>query len=475
MTQPPHILLIKTPMGHYFYEIGRNEIVCIEEDLFTYLKAIKDRSDLSTSVSEKVLKEFEELREYGYLQPNRIQEIIHPLTPDIHDMLDRKIEKITLQVTQACNLRCSYCVYGENGNSGQRRHSSKTMSFNVAKQALEFYRQHSIDAKTANIGFYGGEPLLAFPLIKQIVSYAEQIFCGKKIYFSLTTNATVLTDEVIEYILRKKIHLMFSIDGTEEVHNQNRKYADGRGSYHDAVQCIDKLYEVSPASFDEFSVNTVITPEQDYDKIIKLFKTSPFSKINLQSTLVESNGSFLRPADEYIYKYTKDYFWAIVRHLRGGNNPFKNKLVQQDVDAAISGAEKVKLNILGVRAAPSGPCVPGKTRLFITSDGDFFPCERVNEVDFLKIGSLSNGFDYDKVEELLNIGKVSPDRCSSCWAFSLCSICVKRVEDGGSLSPEKKEMACKSVKQQAYEKLLHKILLFESNIHNKKMKKEGVL
>ena len=103
------------------------------------------------------------------------------------------------------------------------------MSLETAKKAILFYREHSRDKDRAIIGFYGGEPLLAFPLIVESVKYAEEIFAGVDISFNITTNATLLTDEIIDFLLDHHFKLTFSLDGPNEVQDKNRIFANGSG------------------------------------------------------------------------------------------------------------------------------------------------------------------------------------------------------------------------------------------------------
>ena len=236
------ILPIKTPLGFYFYETNRNEIVAINEELYDYIYAvINGNMDMIRIASKEIKKDYEYLEECGYLQAYRIKEIEHPLTKQVGNLLARKMDKITLQITQNCNLRCTYCIYSENLNLGQRSHSQNVMSFETAQKSLDFYRNHSIDSEQISIGFYGGEPLMEFELIKKIVRYSESIFEGRKIIYSVTTNATLLTDTIIEYLVENRFNVLVSLDGPKEIQNRNRKFPNGQGSFDIAISNIRKL------------------------------------------------------------------------------------------------------------------------------------------------------------------------------------------------------------------------------------------
>ena len=91
---------------------------------------------------------------------------------------------------------------------------------------------------------------------------------------------------------------------------------------------------------------------------------------------------------------------------------------------------------------PGGPCIPGQMRLLINADGDFYPCERVNESEAMRIGSITEGFDYDKARSLLNIGSLTQDNCSNCWAIRHCVLCAKMADGGDMLSADIKKGNC---------------------------------
>lgn len=471
----PHVILIQTALGYYFYEVGKNQIVSISRELYLAISRSIDEGKVPECISEKTKAEYLLLQECGYLQPNRLKNVEHPISSQVPCLLDRKIEKITLQVTQSCNLRCSYCIYAEDKNLGQRSHSSNSMSLDTAKRAIDFYRSHSEDAPAENIGFYGGEPLLQFPLIQEIVNYAETVFSGKKLSFIITTNATLLTDEVIKFLISKNFKVMFSIDGSKDAQDKNRRFSNGTGSYDIVIKNINRFFEIEPELMNSFSVSTVITPDQNYEDVVSLFSLPSLKQVNIEATYVEEDAVILHPSVEYISKYAQDYFYELVNQLRGSRSFVTNALVKKDVLSMINNTKQIRPITLGESSAPGGPCIPGKLRLFINCFGDFYPCERVNENCAMKIGSLDTGFNYEKVDELLNIGKINSESCRKCWAFSLCTLCAKQIDDGGVLSSEKKARACKESKEQAYSRLMNRILLFENERHMKQLGKERLL
>lgn len=202
----PFIHLFETPLGFYFYDVNTNDIVEVNKEMYEYL-----RNDYIAG-EEIVQEDLKNLKARGYLKTKRVEKTEHQATELLPFYAKTKMGQLILQVTQNCNLRCEYCVYS--GNYETRGHTNKKMDFQTAKKAIDFLAEHSKNRNEVIIGFYGGEPLLEFSLMKQCVEYAEERLKGKKIEYSITTNATLLTDDVIKYFitnefLRRQLVIIF--------------------------------------------------------------------------------------------------------------------------------------------------------------------------------------------------------------------------------------------------------------------------
>lgn len=218
----PFIHLFQTPLGYYFYDVNTNQIIKINNDIYTILQNYTEEC----KNNEQILK----LYEAGLLKTNRVQKIKHPYTELLPYALKRKVHILILQITQNCNLRCEYCLYS--GGYKTRKHQNKRMNWITAKEAIDFLKAHSNEKKKVYIAFYGGEPLLEFELIRKCVHYAQSIMPGKEIEYSMTTNGTLLNKEVIEYLVKNNFKITVSIDGPKEVHDRSRHFADtDKGSF----------------------------------------------------------------------------------------------------------------------------------------------------------------------------------------------------------------------------------------------------
>ncbi|MCX4328712.1 MAG: radical SAM protein, partial [Lachnospiraceae bacterium] len=169
---------------------------------------------------------------------------------------------LTLQVTQQCNLKCEYCPYS--GGFYNRQHSNKKMSFEMAKKAIDYYILHSYDIPAAQIGFYGGEPLIEFELIKEIVGYVASGYYGKEVKYFITTNATLLTEDKIDFLMDNDFVLTISLDGPKQYHNKNRHKIDNSGSFDTVMENIAVLHRKYPDKKDNIQFNCVIDPKMDF-------------------------------------------------------------------------------------------------------------------------------------------------------------------------------------------------------------------
>lgn len=462
--EKPFIHLLSSSNGFYFFDVNKNEIVNVEKDVYDFLMKLTNEEEVQPS--EEVKKRVDELKKKEYLSSNTLKEIKHPESDNLKYHLDRHINQLTLQITQNCNLRCSYCAYSKSDNLGQRNHSNKEMTIETAKKAIDFLLEHSYDSEKIVIGLYGGEPLLRFDFIKEIVSYAQENFVGKELSFSLTTNATLLTEEIMEYSINNNINILMSLDGPEEIHDLNRKFVDGTGSFAKILSNLQKLKDKYGDDLKKIlRINTVMDPQNDFDKINTIFENEIFKDLNSTAVIVEN----LFSNEETIYskEFIEKYYYQIFIGILCSLDIVKNLKISPLIAGQISAIHTFEEEMDGAKGlpevgAPSGPCIPGKRRLFVTVDGEFFPCERVSEVSkVMNIGNLDNGFELKRAYDLLNIGKLTAVECKKCWALTKCNICAKAIEKDGKLSADAKLLMCDDVRRSTEAKLKELILLKE--------------
>lgn len=422
------IKCFKTLRSYYFYDRYTNSVVKVSPDEYNILKRIEEEGMIPAD--EKCLSKYVEK---GLLQKRRTIEIKHPLYDEVEYYATNRLMELILQVTQQCNLRCSYCTYS--GNYYNREHSDERMSFEMAKRAMDFYFDHTGDMDDLGIAFYGGEPLLEFSLIRRCVEYAEEQVKDKSIAFYITTNGTLLTDKVISFLVKHNVRLTISLDGEKEEHDINRRFRNGKGSFDFIIKNLQKLKDCNEEYFDTVMYNTVINPRADLKSVLKYFsKSQLFNPRRVRLSMMTDSGLI----DSSLLS-TDESFWVPYRYeLMKVLLYMANKIRHDDLHPLYAGMEYTfdqfykELRQHSVEATVmhhGGPCVPGTRRLFVTTTGKFYPCERVSEsLREMEIGSIDRGFDYEKMRAILNIGRLTEEQCLRCWNLRLCKMCASEID-----------------------------------------------
>ncbi|MCL2203423.1 MAG: radical SAM protein [Defluviitaleaceae bacterium] len=449
----------------YLYDANTNNVVSISDDAYIYLSSVRTGNDLGCD--SNVLGEIAQLKSRGYLLERAIKEIRHPVSDNIEIYTGRMISMVCLQLTHACNLRCTYCTYTQN-NGTQRLHANRSMHVDIAKQAVDFYHAHSIDSARAHVSFYGGEPLQEIDLMREIVAYAKKRFSGKQLSFGMTTNGTLLKGETLDFVAQNKMQVIVSIDGPKEITNANRIFANTGLGVHDTVMAnleyIEKHY---PEFFNTLSINSVIDPLHDFDEYMDFFETGIISEMNKNGGIYEdiTLTQKVKPEEKYMSKITYHKFIGLLHMLGRYPGVYKKHLASMEIYDNARKTEpfdvirKIPDSTYG---HPSGPCVPGVFRSFVDVDGNIYPCERISETsENTKIGHVYHGLNMDSAMAMLNIGKLTAKQCLDCWAFTLCSACIKYALDSdGALSKEVRLSRCRRIRRDAYNNLrLHALKL----------------
>lgn len=231
-----------TRQGYYLYDVNTNSILSINRNLYEY---INRRKNGSSEIKEELEKNISEMISQGFLSSKRVEKMEHSFSLLLPYVIKNRLSSITLQVTQQCNLRCEYCVYS--GSYNNRIHDDKSMGFDIAKRGIDFLIENSSESNMINIGFYGGEPLLRPDFIIQCVEYAKEQAEGRNIFFNMTTNGTLLKGKTADYMAENDIHILVSLDGPEEIHDKNRKFAsNGKGTFKVIMENIAELKKKHP-------------------------------------------------------------------------------------------------------------------------------------------------------------------------------------------------------------------------------------
>ncbi len=437
---------IKTPKGCYIYDRSYNRVFRVAENEFDEFLNVEN--GIMDADASAVIQKYSQ---DGVLGVNQLREIEHPETKLLAHYADCRLKQLTLQVTQQCNLRCAYCVYS--GNYYTREHSDKKMPWEIALKALDYMISHSTETEEVCFSFYGGEPLLEFEMIKKSVLYVEENMEGRKFTFAMTTNGTLLNPEVAEFLAEHKFSLAISLDGSKEEHDANRCFRNGTGSFDIIEKNIMYIKEHFHDFWENIQFLITLNPKSNLEHILTFFETSEM----LPHKLLQFNElSDTNLKNDALVRYEADYttnmrfmylkaLWA----LAGQYDKKKVDPVLQRIlfDREQFAEELKKSACLACKAHPGGPCIPGIKRLFVSVDGTFFPCEKVDEtLPGMVIGTIEEGLDIEKMSRVINIGKLTAERCMDCIAFQNCRICIERITgdfDSDFVTPASKQAVCK--------------------------------
>jgi len=433
------MLLLKTPYYSYVYDANSNTILRISDNLFNDLLLFKNNKEFifSDSTTEN---EFLSLRENGFLYDSNIEKIENIYDDDtLIYYLNNKLGMLTLQVTQNCNFRCSYCRYTLSDNT--RAHS---------KKAIDFFASRVRDTINVNVAFYGGEPLLRYDFIKNCIEYAKYRLEGKSLTFSLTTNASLLNEDMMNYFVKNNVSILVSIDGPREINDYNRKFAqNGRGTFDIVFSNLQNLLNINSEFSKVIGINAVIDPKCKYSDYEEFLTNEIFDNLNIMTPIVEAPSyQALFFSKEFIEKQNYDRYLSLKTYAISKNyssiSPMSNQyimMLQRTLDNLSSKARFSQIMSHG------GPCIPGYKRLFVDINGIFYPCEKVSEtIDCMKIGDLENGFELSFVKNMLNISSITEDKCKQCWALRYCDVCIRVAVDTKNINRDAILKQCRNIK-----------------------------
>lgn len=448
-----------TPKGYYLYDRNTNSIINISSSEY---EALNNRNHQE---HDTILKMFQDK---GYCLKGRLHAIEHPQTNKLEYHLKNRIEQITMQVTQNCNLRCEYCTYS--GKYNQRTHSNKTMDVQTMYKCVDFIMRHSRDMEKIIIGFYGGEPLLMINNIQKCVAYIQDNYPERDIQYMLTTNGTLFNDKNLQFLQDAEFHIMISLDGPEFIHDRHRKFADGSGSFHRIINNVEYIREKFPKLYKNISFNAVINPDTDYSCVKDFFDAETIMHDSyIRSSLVNDMGA----KEDIVYN---DYYFVTYRYekmklLLYMLGMIKKESVSKLLYNELSNIKSTRDEMTPIKGLPEtthhgGPCIPGTMRLFVDVDGNFYPCERVSESsDAMRIGHIDEGINIERAEKLLNIGRLTENECIRCWNLIHCSMCASHADNNGELSRKTKLARCELMKEITLEKMKVLCLFSEMNIN----------
>jgi len=318
------------------------------------------------------------------------------------------IKSMCLNVAHDCNLRCRYC-FAAQGDFG---HGRKLMPFSVGKSAIDYMIAHSGPRRNLELDFFGGEPLMNWEVVRQLVTYARGLEqqAGKNFRFTLTTNGLLLDDERIAFINKEMSNVVLSIDGRKAVNDHLRPRADGTGCYDRIVPCYQKL-AADRGGKNYYVRGTFTGYNLDFAQDVRHLLELGFRQISIEPVIGDIAEPYaLTEADlpRIFEEYERLALDIIYRKSRGEEFNFFHFML--DLDQGPCAIKRLR------------GCSCGNEYIAVTPEGDIYPCHQFVGMEEWKLGTVLAG-DLDAEKKLL-FSKThiynKPD-CRNCWAKFYCS------------------------------------------------------
>ena len=318
------------------------------------------------------------------------------------------VKALCLHIAHTCNLNCSYCFASQGKYHGERA----IMSYEVGKRALDFLVENSGKRRNLEVDFFGGEPLMNFDVVKQLVAYARSIEKekGKNFRFTLTTNGMLIDDDVIEFANKEMSNVVLSLDGRKEIHDRFRVDYAGKGSWERIVPKFKKLVDARGGK-GYYMRGTFTHANPDFLEDIKTMLDLGFTELSMEPVVCASGDpSELTEADKPIVmeQYEKLAELMIEKDKEGKPFTFYHYMID------LSGGPCIYKRISG--------CGSGTEYMAVTPWGDLYPCHQFVGEEKYKLGDIYNGVtNLEAQEEFAQCNVYARPDCHDCWAKLYCS------------------------------------------------------
>ena len=402
--------------GNYFIlDVNTGAVHMVDELVYDILddSSLKSKEEVLTNLKGKyeenvigeAYDEIEELVKEGILySEDQYEEIAHG------SMDDRDyIKAVCLNIIHGCNLRCKYCFADEGEYHGHKG----VMDIDTAKKAIDYVVKRSGPRRNIEIDLFGGEPTMIMDTIKEIIAYAREHEkeWKKNIRFTMTTNATLLNDEMMEFMDKEMGNIILSLDGRKEVNDNVRIKVDGSGSYDDILPNIKKMIDKRTEGKMYFVRGTFTRANPDFYEDVKAMVNEGFREISIEPVVLE-NGHPLALREEDLPTIFDNYdkLYEELRRRKVEGDEFK--FYHFNID--LQGGPCVYKRISG--------CGAGFEYVAITPQGEVYPCHQFVGKEEYKLGSIwDDTYDAELGKKFKKAHIYNKPKCKDCWARFYCS------------------------------------------------------
>ena len=352
---------------------------------------------------DEVIGELKQLEEIGALNaPDNYDDVKQIRDPGT-------IKAMCLHAAHDCNLRCKYC-FAATGDfcMGER----KLLTYEVGKAALDWLVEKSGKRVNLEVDFFGGEPLMNFEVIKQLVAYGRSIEQekNKKFKFTTTTNCVLMNDEIIDFLNKEMSNVVISMDGRPEVHDRMRPTANGRGSYE---LIAPKAKEFAKRRGDgEYYVRGTFTGfNKDFGNDVLFLADEGFEQLSIEPVVTDPKCEYALHEEDLPQIFDEYERLGQAYMDRRANGKWFN-FFHFMVD--LEGGPCLRKRLTG--------CGAGNEYIAVTPDGDIYPCHQFVGREGYRMGSVLDGtFNREIQATFANNTVLTKEKCRECWARFYCS------------------------------------------------------
>ena len=364
-----------------------------------------DRDDITKEDIEECYAQVQSLKDNGKLF---VEDTFEPMAGELKRKTAGVVKALCLHIAHTCNLNCAYCFASQGKYQGERA----LMSFEVGKRALDFLVENSGSRHNLEVDFFGGEPLMNFDVVKQLVEYARSIEKekGKNFRFTLTTNGVLIDDDVIDFANSEMSNVVLSLDGRKEVHDKFRVDYSGNGSWEKIVPKFKKLVDAR-GNKDYYMRGTFTHHNPDFLEDIKTMLDLGFTELSMEPVVCADTDESALTYDDLpivLDQYEKLAELMIKRRKEGKPFTFYHYMID------LQGGPCIYKRISG--------CGSGTEYMAVTPWGDLYPCHQFVGDEKYLLGNIFDGVKNTAIQdEFMECNVYSREECKDCWARLYCS------------------------------------------------------
>ena len=399
-------------------DVNSGAVHVVDDCSYDILELLPREGEMDKEIPENVVQTLkgkyteEELREtyeelYALYQAGQLFSS-DSYEPFASMMTEAPVKAMCLNIAHDCNLRCEYCFAAK----GDFCRGRMLMPLEIGKKAIDFLIERSGSRHNLEVDFFGGEPLMNFEVVKQVVEYARSLEEAnhKKFRFTITTNGLLLTDDKIDFINREMSNVVLSLDGRKEVNDRLRVRVNGDGCYDRIVPQYQKLV-AQRGDKDYYARGTFTKYNLDFTQDVLHMAELGFDQVSVEPVVSDIKLDYSIKEEDLPRVFDEYETLAktlIDRKKKGKGFNFFHFML--DLDQGPCAIKRLR------------GCGCGNEYVAVTPEGEIYPCHQFVGEDQWKMGDLRDGsFREDMKKTFAKANVYTKKECKNCWAKFYCS------------------------------------------------------